>query len=65
MSTSIILLDQNFNANVNIMVFEPSVVSPPPQLGGGKRIDDMVRKTYFYTAKTDSCVEILIAIKSF
>ena len=64
MSTSIILLDQNFNANVNIMVIEPSVVSPPAAVGG-ERIDDMVRKTYFYTAKTDSCVEILIAIKSF
>ena len=42
-STSIILLDQNLNANdVDIMVFEPSVLSPPPpQLGG---IDDMVQK---------------------
>ena len=46
MSTSIILLDQNFNANdVDIMVFEPSVIlkrPPPPRrsLGGG--IDDMV-----------------------
>ena len=35
MSTSISLLDQNFNANdVDIMVFEPSVLSPP-QFGGG------------------------------
>ena len=39
MSTSIILLDQNFNANyVDIMVFEPSVSSPRRSLG----IDDMV-----------------------
>ena len=31
MSTSIFLLDQNFNANyVDIMVFEPSVLFPPP-----------------------------------
>ena len=39
MSTSIILLDQNFNANdVDLMVFEPSVLSPPPQFGvGGNR----------------------------
>ena len=30
-STSIIILDQNFNANyVDIMVFEPSVLFPPP-----------------------------------
>ena len=38
MSTSISLLDQNFNANdVDIMVFEPSVLSPPPRsLGGGE-----------------------------
>ena len=43
MSTSIILLDQNFNANyVEIMVFEPSFLFPPhqPQFGGG--VDDMV-----------------------
>ena len=31
MSTSIIILDQNFIANyVDIMVFEPSVLFPPP-----------------------------------
>ena len=37
MSTSINLLDQNFNANdVDIMVFEPSVLFPPPQLGGDR-----------------------------
>ena len=39
MSASIILLDQNFNANyVDIMVFEPSVLFPPPPAavwGGG------------------------------
>ena len=37
MSTSISLLDQNFNANdVDIMVFEPCVfISPLPQFGGG------------------------------
>ena len=42
MSTSISLLDQNFNANdVDIMVFEPSVLFPLPQLFFGE-IDDMV-----------------------
>ena len=43
MSTSIIILDQNFNANyVDIMVFEPSVLFPsPPQFGGG--IEHMVQ----------------------
>ena len=36
MSKSIILLDQNFNANsVDIMVFEPSVLFPPAEVGGG------------------------------
>ena len=38
MSTSIIILDQNFNANyVDIMVFKPSVLLPPPRRswGGG------------------------------
>ena len=40
MSTSIILLDQNFNANdVNILVFEPSVLFPSVR----GEIDDMVR----------------------
>ena len=35
MSTSIILLDQTFNANdVEIMIFEPSVLFPN-QFGGG------------------------------
>ena len=43
MSTSIILLDQNFNANdVDIMAFEPSVLSPPPAAVWGG-IDDMVQ----------------------
>ena len=51
MSTSIILLDQNFNAN-DIIVFEPSVLfpttpSPAPQFGGG--IDDMVQKLILKT----------------
>ena len=46
MSTSIILLDQNTNANnVDIMVFEPSLLFPPAAvfffLGGG--VDDTVR----------------------
>ena len=43
MSTSIILLDQNTNVNnVDIMVFEPSLLIPPCRsLGGG--IDDMVQ----------------------
>ena len=36
MSTSIILLDQNFNANnVDIMVFEPSVLFRPATVWGG------------------------------
>ena len=44
MSTSIILLDQNSDANnADIMVLEPSVLFPPPAAvwwGGG--VDDMV-----------------------
>ena len=41
MSTSIILLDQNFNANgADIMVFEPSALFPPAAAGG---IEHMVR----------------------
>ena len=41
MSTSIIFLNQNFNANdVEIMVFEPSVLFLPPQFRG--EINDMV-----------------------
>ena len=41
MSTSIILLDQSFNANdVDIMVFEPSVLFPLAAVWG--EIDDMV-----------------------
>ena len=36
MSTSNIILDQNFNANyVDIMVFEPSVLIPPAAVWGG------------------------------
>ena len=48
MSTSNILLGQNFNANdVDIMVFEPSVLlpqppPPPPRRSLGE-IDDMVQ----------------------
>ena len=52
MSTSIILLDQNFSANdVDIMVFEPSVLFPPHRrsLGG---IDDMVQILIHFTEKT-------------
>ena len=46
MSTSNILLDQNFNANdVDITAFEPSL-SPPPQFGGGG-IADMVQKVLY------------------
>ena len=42
MSTSIILLDQNFNANdVNILVFELPVLFPSAAVRG--EIDDMVR----------------------
>ena len=41
MSTSFILLEQNFTANdVAIMVFEPSILSPRRSLGG---IDDIVQ----------------------
>ena len=37
MSTSIILLDQNSNANdADIMVFEPSLIFPLPQFGGNR-----------------------------
>ena len=41
MSTSFIILDQNFNANyVDIMVFEPSVLFPPRRnLGGGGKLN--------------------------
>ena len=44
MSTSIILLDQNFNANyVDIMAFESSVLFPPAAVWGvGVCVDDMV-----------------------
>ena len=42
MSTSTNLLDQNSNANnVDIMVFEPSLLFPPCRSLGG--IDDMVQ----------------------
>ena len=37
MATSIIVLDQNFNANdVDIMVFEPSVLFPQFERGEGE-----------------------------
>ena len=57
MSTSIILLDQNFNANdVDLMVFEPSVLSPPRRSLGLGEIDDMVQlkiyKLWFSRTKT-------------
>ena len=43
MSESIILLDQIFSANnVDIMIFEPSVLFPPRRRVG--EIDDMVPK---------------------
>ena len=43
MSTSIILLDQNFSANdVDIMVFEPSVLFPPSPAAVWGEIDGMV-----------------------
>ena len=51
MSTSISLLDQNFNANdVDIMVFEPSVLFPPAAVwpAGGGGIDDMVKRVYCF-----------------
>ena len=48
MSTSIISLDQNFNANdVDIMVFEPSCfygLIHPDAVGGGG-VDDMVQNS--------------------
>ena len=42
MSTSIILLDQNFTANeVHMMIFEPSVLFPPRgRLGKGDKTHD-------------------------
>ena len=45
MSTSTILLDQNVRANnVDITVFEPSVLfHPPPPAAVWGEIDDMVR----------------------
>ena len=49
MSTSILLFDQNFNANdVDIMAFEPCVLFPTQgtRLGGGGGIEHMVPKTY-------------------
>ena len=47
MSTSIILLDQNFNAkDVDIMVFKTSdlLYTPAAVWGGGGAVDDMVQK---------------------
>ena len=42
MSTSIILLDKNFNANdVDIMLFEPSVLFTPA-VGGGEGVGGLV-----------------------
>ena len=48
MSTSIIIFDQNFNANyVDIMVSEPSVLFPPAAVWGGGGIEHMVRFQYY------------------
>ena len=45
MSTSIILLDQIFNGNdVDIMVFEPCVLFPPPAAVGGGGVDNLVHR---------------------
>ena len=45
MSTSIILLDENFNANdVDIMVFEPCVCLISPCRRSAGNIEHMVRK---------------------
>ena len=46
MSTSVVSLELNSNANdVDIMVFELCVLFPLPPRGGGE-IDDMVRNNY-------------------
>ena len=53
MSTSVILLDQNFNANdVDILVFEPSVLFP--QFGGKKMLCSQI---YMYTQKMQNFSE--------
>ena len=53
MSTSTILLDQNSNANnVDIMVFEPSLLFPSCRSLGGGGIDDMVQHRKFIFDKT-------------
>ena len=43
MSTSIILLDQNFNANDFYIIFELSVLFPPPPAAVWGEIDDIFR----------------------
>ena len=47
MSTSIIVLDQTFNANyVDIMVFEPSVLFPPAAVWGGGELNTWSDPTF-------------------
>ena len=63
MSTSIVLLDQNFNAiDVDIMVFESSVLFSPAAVWGGGGIDDMVRR--FYLKRTKKCQRVPVLIIS-
>ena len=53
MSTSIILLDQNFNANdVDIMEFEPCVLFPPAAVWGGELIK-CSRSRHFHSLLSD------------
>ena len=52
MSTSIIILDQNVNANhVDTRVFEPSALFPPAAVWGGGGVEHMVQTlvSYFNT----------------
>ena len=53
MSTSIIRLDQNFNANyVDTMVFEPSVLFPPAAVWGGE-LNIWSEKTHPFVDKSN------------
>ena len=53
MSTSIISLDQTFNANiVDIRVFEPCSLSPPRQLGGVRSMVQNIEKHFLRKLKS-------------